>query len=88
MSGTNLAYPANNRKCYGAWCGEGSSTYLQIKLKSSKWLVFMNTKGPSTGESVKSFYLTYSLDGTIWQDYTQAGVRLVSCFSTVSFHLF
>ena len=89
MSGTDLAFPAAKRKCYGAWCGQGPSTYLQINLQSSKWLVFIKTKGPTTtGNPVKSFYLTYSVDGTTWQDYTQGGVRLVSCFSTVSFHLF
>ena len=78
MSTPSLAYPQNNQKCYAAWCGTGTSTWLQIDVKSSKLLTYILTKGPPHGNPVTSFYMAYSFDGTAWQDYAPAGVRQVS----------
>lgn len=88
MSTPSLANVAAGRKCYAAWCGSGSLTWLQIDAKHKRVLAFMSTKGPTFGNPVTSFYLTYSLDGTNWQNYTQGGVRLVSCFPSVFYIYF
>ncbi|KAJ7326511.1 hypothetical protein OS493_027455 [Desmophyllum pertusum] len=73
MSTPYLAKDGTNRKCYGAWCGNGPSKWLQIDIGNGKELTKISTKGPNYGNPVPSYYLEYSLDGTTWHNYTQGG---------------
>lgn len=78
MSTPNFAYHKKIRKCYAAWCGTGAATWLQGDLGNTGVLALIFTRGPAQGNPITSFYLAYSLDGTVWQDYAPGGERQVS----------
>ncbi|CAH1239872.1 TLL2 [Branchiostoma lanceolatum] len=64
------------RQRVGAWCAASSDAgeYLQIDLGRTKQITGVATQGRDKYfEHVKSYSLTYSLDGRIWREYKESG---------------
>ena len=73
-------------KCHSAWCGNAphALNWLQIRFNVLNYVSHLSTKGSKLGYIVTSFYLTYSVDGVTWENYTLDGERQVGNF--ISFH--
>ena len=81
-SPASFAISPPDGKCHSAWCGQAPHAlhWLQIQLNALNYVILLSTKGSKLGDIVTSFYLTYSVDGVAWENYTQDGERQVGHF--------
>lgn len=81
-SPASFAISPPDGKCHSAWCGQAPHvfTWLQIRFNALNYVIKLCTKGSKLGDIVTSFYVTYSVDGVAWENYTQDGERQVDNF--------
>ena len=83
----NASTPAKNGRLNytsgSSWCAGTSDTnpYLQIDLQTLHIICAVSTQGNSQANQwVKTYKLQFSMDGTTWKDYKEAGQVKVQCF--------
>ena len=83
----NASTPATNGRLNytsgSSWCAGTSDTnpYLQIDLQTLHIICAVSTQGNSQADQwVKTYKLQFSINGTTWTDYKEAGQVKVQCF--------
>ena len=83
----NANTPATNGRLNytsgSSWCAGTSDTnpYLQIDLQALHIICAVSTQGNSQADQwVKTYKLQFSINGTTWTDYKEAGQIKVQCF--------
>ena len=83
----NASTPAKNGRLNyrsgSSWCAgtSDSNPYLQIDLQTLHIICAVSTQGNSQADQwVKTYKLQFSINGTTWTDYKEAGQVKVQCF--------
>ena len=83
----NASTPAKNGRLNytsgSSWCaGTGDTNpYVQIDLQTLHIICAVSTQGNSQADQwVKTYKLQFSINGTTWMDYKEAGQVKVQCF--------
>ena len=83
----NASTPATNGRLNytsgSSWCARTNDTnpYLQIDLQTLHIICAVSTQGNSQADQwVKTYKLQFSINGTTWTDYKEAGQIKVQCF--------